>query len=212
MLVKICGTTSIDDALLAQSAGADFLGVILSHPPSPRNIDLETARAIRDAVSIPLVAVTVNLSLPQLLEINEKLAPEIFQLHGDEPPQLIEELTRSGLRVWAAVGGEHAGEQAHASLVAGAEAVLVDARATTKAGATVYGGTGKRSDWMLARGLRETGARVILSGGLSPENVALAIQTVQPWLVDTVSGVESTPGIKDSDKIRQFLLQTKNPR
>lgn len=209
MLVKICGTTSVHDALLAQNAGADYLGVILLHPPSPRNIDLLTARAISNAVDIPIVAVTVNLSLDQLLEINRQLAPAVLQLHGDEPPQLVEALTQQGLRVWTAVGGEQARERADELLKAGAEAILVDARAKAKTGDTIYGGTGKRSDWNLARELCDSGARVVLSGGLSPENVAEAIQTVQPWLVDTVSGVESSPGVKGMNKLRQFLLKAK---
>ncbi len=208
MLVKICGTTSISDALLTQDAGADYLGVIL-HPPSPRNIDLATAKAIRDAVAIPVVAITVNLSLEQLLEINRELAPAVLQLHGDEPLPLVEALVKQGLRVWAAVGGEQARERANDMLKAGVEAVLVDARAKTKTGDTIYGGTGKRSDWDLARELREAGARVILSGGLSPDNVAEAIETVQPWLVDTVSGVESEPGVKDVEKLRQFVENAK---
>ncbi len=204
MLVKICGTTSIDDALLAQNAGADYQGVIL-HPPSPRYVDLPRAKAIKDAVDTPIVAVTVNLSLEQLLKINQVLEPAVLQLHGDEPPQLVETLARQGLRIWAAVGGEQARQRADVLLEAGAEAILVDARAKTKSGETIYGGTGKRSDWDLARELRESGAHVVLSGGLSPENVAEAIQTVQPWLIDTVSGVESSPGVKDEEKLRQFL-------
>lgn len=210
MLVKICGTTSVDDALLTQSAGADYLGVILSHPPSPRNTEWAVAKAIREAVTIPVVAVTVNRSLEQLLQLQEEIAPAVLQLHGDEPPELIADLTKRGLRVWAAVGGEAARSRAYALLEAGAEAVLVDARAKTQSGTIVYGGTGKRSDWSLARELREEGAKVILSGGLSPDNVTEAIATVSPWLVDTVSGVESAPGIKDADKLRQFVHQAKN--
>jgi phosphoribosylanthranilate isomerase len=208
MLVKICGTTSIHDALLTQDAGADYLGVIF-HAPSPRNVDLATAIAIRDAVNIPVVAITVNFSLEQLLELNRELAPAVLQLHGDEPPQIIEALAEQDLHVWAAVGGDEARERANILLQAGVEAVLVDSRAKTQTGDTIYGGTGKRSDWDLARELREAGARVILSGGLSPDNVAQAIATVGPWLVDTVSGVESKPGVKDENKLRQFIRKAK---
>lgn len=210
MLVKICGTTSVDDALLTQAAGADYLGIILSHPPSPRNTRLEVAKAIRESVKIPVVAVTVNQSREQLLQLQEEFTPSVLQLHGDEPPALVAKLVSNGLRVWAAVGGEDARSRAYALLEAGAEAILVDARAKTQSGTTVYGGTGKRSDWNLARELREEGAKVILSGGLSPDNVTEAITTVSPWLVDTVSGVESAPGIKHADKLRQFVHQAKN--
>ena len=209
MLVKICGTTSVHDALLAQNAGVDFLGVILSHPASPRHIEIETAHAIRDAVSTPLVAVTVNLQLPQLLQISEVLQPHALQLHGDESPELVSELSNRGLKIWCAVSGEAARERASTLLAAGAEAILIDSRASTKTGETIYGGTGKRSDWSLARELSDSGARVILSGGLSPENVVEAIQEVQPWLVDTVSGVEEKPGIKHGKKVRDFVSNAK---
>lgn len=205
MLVKICGTTSTRDALLAHLAGADFLGVILSHPRSPRHIEMETALAIREAVSTPIVAVTVNLPLSQLLQISEVLQPHALQLHGDESPELVAQLVNRGLKIWCAVGGEDARERASTLLSAGAEAILIDSRASTKTGETIYGGTGKRSDWGLARELSDSGARVILSGGLSPDNVAEAIGEVQPWLVDTVSGVEEKPGIKDGEKVQDFM-------
>ena len=209
MLVKICGTTSIHDALLAQNAGADFLGVILSHPRSPRHIEMDAALAIRNAVSTPIVAVTVNLQLSQLLQIAEVLQPRALQLHGDEAPALVSQLTTRGLKIWCAVGGAHARERASTLLDAGAEAILIDSRASTKTGETIYGGTGKRSDWNLARELSNSGARVILSGGLSPENVAQAMEEVQPWLVDTVSGVEEKPGIKDGEKVQSFVRNAK---
>jgi phosphoribosylanthranilate isomerase len=205
MLVKICGTTSLRDAELSRNAGADFLGVIVSHPPSPRIIDLESARAIAEAVSTPIVAVTVNLSLSQLLQINEALAPRALQLHGDEAPELVAQLSASGIKVWATVGGEDARERGSTLLAAGVEAILVDARSVAASGEKIYGGTGKRSDWDLAREFAQSGARVILSGGLSPDNVAEAIQVVHPWMVDCVSGVEEKPGVKDADKVRRFV-------
>ena len=205
MLVKICGTTSTRDALLAKNAGANFLGVILSHPRSPRHIEMDSALAIRDAGSTPIVAVTVNLQLSQLLQISEILQPHALQLHGDESSELVSELVNRGIKIWCAVGGENARERASTLLASGAEAILIDSRGATKTGETIYGGTGKRSDWNLARVLSTSGARVILSGGLSPENVAQAIQEVQPWLVDTVSGVEEKPGTKDEEKVRAFV-------
>lgn len=209
MLVKICGTTSTHDALLAHNAGADFLGVIF-HPPSPRNVDLQTARAIAaQAGSTPIVAVTVNLSLSQLLQINEALAPRALQLHGDEAPSLVEELANRGITVWTAIGGEGARERGSTLLAAGAQALLIDTRSVSKSGETIYGGTGLRSDWNLAREFSQSGARVGLLGGLSPDNVMEAIQFVRPWLVDCVSGVESKPGIKDADKVRSFIATAK---
>ena len=209
MLVKICGTTSPHDALLAQNAGADFLGVILSHPPSPRNVDLDTARAIGEVGSTPIIAVTVNLSLSQLLQINKILSPHALQLHGDEAPELIAELARRGLKVWAAIGGADARQRGSTLLAAGAQALLIDARGVSPSGQKIYGGTGTRSDWNLAREFSQSGARVILSGGLDPENVAEAIRFVNPWLVDCVSGVEEKPGIKDAEKVQRFTVTAK---
>jgi phosphoribosylanthranilate isomerase len=210
MLVKICGTTSVHDAQLARNAGADFLGVILSHPPSPRNVDLATARAIADSGSTPIVAVTVNLSFPQLLQINELLTPRALQLHGDETPELVMDLAARGIRVWATVSGDDAYQRGSTLLAAGAEAILIDARGTTAAGEKIYGGTGARSNWSLAREFSQNGARVILSGGLSPANVAEAIRVVQPWLVDCVSSVETKPGVKDADKVQRFATAAKS--
>src|SRR5690349_4711187 len=130
MLVKICGTTSIHDALLAARAGADYLGVILEHPRSPRSVSLETAMEIRTALdaegmSTPLVSVTVNLPVARLLEINQKLALTVFQLHGDETPADIAELARHGLRIWSTTHGK---EHASTLIAEGAEALVVDAR------------------------------------------------------------------------------------
>ena len=209
MLVKICGTTSPRDALLAHDAGADFLGVIVSHPPSPRNVDLRAARAIAHAGSTPIIAVTVNLSLSQLLQINETLSPRALQLHGDEAPELVEELANRGIKIWAAISGEDARERGSTLLACGAEAILIDARGVSKSGETIYGGTGQRSDWSLAREFSRSGARVILSGGLDPENVIDAVEVVRPWLVDCVSGVEKKPGVKDADKVRRLIAAAK---
>jgi phosphoribosylanthranilate isomerase len=211
MLIKICGTTTSHDVLLAARAGADYLGIIVEHLPSPRNVDLESAIEIRDALqraglSTPLVAVTVNLPIARLLEIQELLAPQVLQLHGDESPELVAQLVERGARVWATAGeGEAALQRASTLLGAGAEAILVDARAQTSSGTTIYGGTGKSSDWSLARELSQSGARVVLSGGLNPQNVAHAIEQVQPWIVDAVSGVEARPGVKDENKVRTFI-------
>jgi phosphoribosylanthranilate isomerase len=205
-LIKICGTTSLEDARMAAHAGADFVGVIVEHAPSPRNVALDLAGRIGAAVAVPLVAVTVNLSLDRLLHIHEVLRPAVLQLHGDETPQLVRRITARGLRVWAVAAGEVTAVRQRALDLteAGAEAILVDARATS-AGGTVYGGTGRRSDWESARALVEAGGRVILAGGLTPQNVAPAVRAVRPWMVDVVSGVEARPGAKDPCKVHRFI-------
>ena len=209
--IKICGTTSIEDALLAQEAGADYLGIIVEHAPSPRNVSLAQAQAIANAVSIPVVAVTVNKSLDELLQLHKVLCPHAIQLHGDETPELARELIANGVRVWAAISGER-GEvlsRAEGMRAAGVETLVIDARLTTASG-VIYGGSGHRSDWGAARILVQDGARIALAGGLSPENVREAIATVQPHIVDVISGIEARKGVKDRDKVLSFVRATRN--
>lgn len=208
--VKICGTTSPRDARLSHEAGADFLGVILHHPPSPRSISLETARDIEAATPLPIVAVSVNQTFEALLEVAEILRPHALQLHGDESPQLVEQLASRGLRVWKAISGDQNAlpSQAKAFRDAGADAILVDAREVSPQG-VVYGGTGKSADWDAARSLVESGFRVVLAGGLAPENVRRAIETVRPWGVDVVSGVEAAKGVKLRHAVFDFVARVK---
>lgn len=211
VLVKICGTTSAHDAELTALAGADYLGIIVEHPPSPRCVSLDDAICIRDAVDTPVVAVTVNLPLERLLHIHDVLRPYALQLHGDESPALVRELKARGVTVWAVVAGDASIVRQRAAELweAGADAILVDARITSASG-TIYGGTGHTSDWQVARELVESDMRVVLAGGLNPENVADAIQTVQPWIVDVISGVEANKGVKDAHKVEQFILAAQN--
>lgn len=205
--LKICGTTSVFDARLSQEAGADFLGVILNHPASPRHVSLGIAREIAQSSETPIVALSVNQNLETLLAIANELQPYALQLHGDETPELVSQLCARGLRVWKAVSGDGKAlfETAEKFQNAGAETILVDARETSTAG-VIYGGTGHLADWNAARTLVEAGFRVILAGGLSPANVARAVETVRPWGVDVVSGVEAQKGVKDARLVRDFAL------
>ncbi|HEX9996379.1 MAG TPA: phosphoribosylanthranilate isomerase [Abditibacterium sp.] len=211
--VKICGTTTPHDARLSQESGADFLGVMLRYPRSPRYVSDEMAREIRAATHVPFIALSVNQNLESLLEIAANLEPRALQLHGDETPELVADLTKRGLRVWKAISGDEISlfEQARAFRDAGAEAILVDAREISPEG-IIYGGTGQLADWNAARRLVEAGFQVILAGGLSPQNVARAVESVQPWAVDVVSGVEAEKGIKDAQKVRDFVQQTHSLR
>jgi phosphoribosylanthranilate isomerase len=150
--------------------------------------------------------VTVNKTLDELLQLHDELQPDVFQLHGDESVEIAHALKVRNVRFWAACSGDTATAKNRALQMsdAGAEAVLLDAR-TQHDGVIVYGGTGLRSDWQLARELVEHGLRVVLAGGLSPENVREAIQTVQPWAVDVLSGVEAQKGVKDADRVLDFM-------
>lgn len=203
-LIKICGNTSLGDVQYAIDCGADYVGVIVDYPPSPRHLPLEEAAKIHRSVqnsAAGFVAVTVNLSLEHLRRLHDEVRPDVLQLHGDEAPELVVALRSEGYQVWTAV---HNRERALLMHDAGAEALLIDARAATTDG-TIYGGTGQRSDWLLARDLVESGVRVILAGGLDAQNVKSAIEQVQPWMVDVVSGVEAQKGVKDPEKVAQFI-------
>ncbi len=204
MFLKICGTTSLADA--KTSAGADALGVIVRHAASPRHVDDETARAMSQDVAGVIVVVSVNQSLQALEQIARDLRPLALQLHGDESPQLVRELVARGFTVWKALSGDAVTLTAQARVYteAGASALVVDAR-ETKNGGTIYGGTGHTADWDAARALVDEGYRVILAGGLTPENVARAIESVRPWGVDVVSGVEARKGVKDAEKVRAWI-------
>jgi len=210
-LIKICGGASAHDLQLAEAAGADYSGIIVDHLPSPRNVALAKAAEMAATVATPIVAVTVNKSLEELLRIHELLHPAVFQLHGDEPPELIYALKERGFTVWAVASGdsEAVRQRAHAVVAAGADAVLVDARQNTEQG-VIYGGTGHTSDWNVARELVDAGLRVVLAGGLGPENVAEAITQVRPWMVDVISGIEASKGVKDPEKLRRFVEAVRN--
>lgn len=210
VLVKICGTTSVADALLAQKSGADFLGVIVEHAPSPRSVNREVARTIFQSTKLQRVAVVVNKTLDELLQLHDELRPAFLQLHGDETVELARVLSTRNVRFWAACSGETEVAKTRALQMsdAGAEAVLLDARAQHD-DAIVYGGTGLRSDWQLARELVALGLRVVLAGGLSPANVGEAIEVVRPWMVDVVSGVEARKGAKDAHRVLEFAINAR---
>lgn len=205
MFLKICGTASLADAELSARARPDALGVIVRHAASPRHVEDATARAIARAVDVPIVAVSVNQGLEALEQIAAELEPLALQLHGDEAPDLVRELTARGHTVWKAISGDATTlrRAARVHTEAGAAALIVDTR-EVNAGGVVYGGTGQLADWTTARALVDAGFRILLAGGLTPDNVARALEIVRPWGVDAVSGVEARKGVKDAAKVEAF--------
>ena len=200
VLVKICGITSIEDARLATSAGADALGFVF-WPKSPRYVTEEAAAAI--AAEIPSFVTRVGVFLGAGADELERTADvvglDVLQLHGDDQaPAALRALPRrvvKGLRVGADFRTEDALAYANAGL-----GLLLD---TLRA--DLHGGTGASFDWSLARGLSERVPFLVLAGGLRPDNVAEAISVVRPHAVDVSSGVESSPGRKDEGKLRAFV-------
>jgi phosphoribosylanthranilate isomerase len=210
--VKICGNTSFEDAWLAAEAGADAVGFVFA--PSPRRVTAPEVAAItgRLPAAIEKIGVFVDESIDEIETAVRACGLTGVQLHsgtGSELPSQIRERLGPGLRILQVVHfNEAAMEQAHTFAQDPAvDAVLVDSRS-----ATAVGGTGITYDWnVAARTLfkKESARKLIAAGGLSPDNVAEAIATLEPWGVDVVSGVEAAPGRKDPDKVRAFVAKAR---
>lgn len=194
--IKICGLTSPADAEHAARAGASAVGLNFVHG-SKRRVTLEQARPIVEAVrgSIELVAV---VSDPTDLELEElhQLGMEWFQLHGEESPARVSRLLP---RAFKAVAIEDAADARRAATFPG-QRLLVDTKVTGTSG-----GTGKVFDWQLVTELARQ-RHLVLAGGLTPKNVGAAVRVLTPWGVDTASGVELVPGVKDPELVTAFVL------
>lgn len=217
--VKICGITSLEDAVGAAAAGADLLGFIF-FPKSPRCVSPAQAAGITSglksrlsfaepgAARIPrFVGVFVNEPLEAVEETLRRAQLDYAQLHGDEPPALVEALQGRGFKALRPSNATEAAIDAewYADLgPADGPQLLIDAY-----DANEYGGTGKKTDWQAAAELGRQYPRLVLAGGLTPGNVAAAVRTVRPWAVDVSSGVEDEPGRKDADKVRAFVCAAK---
>src|SRR2546421_2816928 len=205
LLVKICGLRTPDALDVALDAGADMVGFIFS-PPSPRNVSLETARALGSRVQgrARKVAVTVDADDTLLASIIEALKPDMLQLHGHERPQRVAAVRESfGLPVMKALPIEAKSDLlVIGSYTSGADRLLFDARPPRDA--TRPGGLGQPFDWHLLENLNLS-IPFMLSGGLNPDNVSEPLRLTRAAGVDVVSGVESAPGVKDSEKIRVFI-------
>jgi len=198
--VKICGITNLDDALYAAESGADALGFVF-YPNSPRYIEPEAAQAIiqRLPPCVTTVGVFVNEPAEQVNEIIRLTGIQIVQLHGDESPEDCATIERPVIKAFQV--SEWFDVQ-HLSAYS-VHAYLLDAYHPRQ-----RGGTGHIFDWAIAREAKEYG-RIILAGGLTPENVRQAIEVVRPYAVDVSSGVEWSPGVKDREKVKRFLARAR---
>ncbi len=211
--VKICGTTSLDDALVAAEAGADLLGFIL-YPKSPRYITPETIARIVDglhrrSVRVPLlVGVFVNAAPAEILAVLAAAQLDLAQLHGDEPASIFSELHGRAFKALRPASLEQALAEADRygplGVTAGPQ-LLVDAYDPR-----AYGGTGHKADWAAAAAVAQRFDRMLLAGGLTPDNVAAAVAGVRPWGVDVASGVELEAGHKDHAAVRRFVAAAKS--
>jgi phosphoribosylanthranilate isomerase len=199
--VKICGITRPEDAELAVSLGAWAIGLIF-HEPSPRAVDLTTAAEIgaEHKRTAEVAGVFVNRPLDEVAELADVCSLSIIQLHGDEGPVYADELRRrTGLKIMKAARVRDAASLQALNAFRHVDYHLVDAHHPD-----LFGGTGETFDWELLRG-RRSKVPLVLSGGLTPDNVADAIRAAHPWGVDSASGTEASPGVKDPAKVRAFI-------
>jgi phosphoribosylanthranilate isomerase len=196
--IKICGITNLKDALLAAALGADALGFIF-YPRSPRALAPETARDIIAQLPpfITTVGVFVDEEAATVRELAARVGLDWLQLHGNESPEYCRSLGRRVIK-----GFRIKNQSSLADLAVYRDAVQALLLDTYIKG--LPGGTGESFDWQLAREARQFGP-IILAGGLTPDNVSLAIKTAQPQAVDVASGVEAAPGKKDPEKRRAFF-------
>lgn len=198
--VKICGITNLEDALLAIGEGADALGFIFA--PSPRRIEVAQAREIIG--SLPpftiKVGVFVNAGAQEIRETMQACGLDVVQFHGSEPPEAVAPFFPRSIK---------AIKMRDRSCISKIPLYHVGAVLLDSYDPGIEGGTGKSFNWEWAREAGEAGAPVILSGGLDPGNIAEAIRIVSPYAVDVASGVEKSPGKKDPEKLKAFIMNAK---
>ncbi|MBA4163987.1 MAG: phosphoribosylanthranilate isomerase [Erythrobacter sp.] len=205
--IKICGLSTPETVEAAIAAGATHIGLNL-YEPSPRYVALERAAQLRELARrrIAVVILLVDADPEATAHAIATVKPDIVQFHGSETPEwvgLVREKT--GLQVWKALGVSDADTLERSAAYAGkVDRLLFDAPATT-----MPGGTGRTFAWDLLKGHR-IATDWGLAGGLTPGNVAEAIRVTGAPLVDTSSGVESAPGVKDVDLIRAFCEAARN--
>jgi phosphoribosylanthranilate isomerase len=209
--IKICGVTSVSDATLVANAGADAIGLNF-YGKSSRCISLEMAKQIASETDLIRVGVFVNQPASEMSEAWDAAGLWYAQIHGDETPEMLKPISDMDIITVRRISsnendvlGKLQRDMLHFTSVIGwmPQGMLVDA-----ASPDVYGGTGTAANWHLLEGYEQAlgpGARLILAGGLTPDNVAEAIRIVRPAAGDVASGVESAPGKKDPAKVRDFI-------
>ncbi len=202
--VKICGITRTEDALAAVSAGADALGFVF-YGPSPRCVEIGQAAAIVAALPpfVSAVGLFVDAPADAVQGVLERVPLSLLQFHGSEPPAFCAGFGRPYIKALRMAPEVDIGPQAR--LYGTAAGLLLDAYDPVRPG-----GTGSRFDWM--RIPADLGRPVVLAGGLTPDNVALAVAQVRPYAVDVSGGVESAPGIKDRERMTLFCRRAREER
>jgi len=200
--VKICGITRVEDAQLSVDAGADAIGLVF-YDKSPRFVSSEKAQEISHIIPafISRVALFKDASVQSVQAVIEQVEIDLIQFHGSETAAFCEQFNRPYIKALG-MKAAHCDEEyliANAKMFSTAKAILLDGHAPGEAG-----GTGETFDWSSVAAIDQT---VVLAGGLTAKNVKQAIEMVHPFAVDVSSGVESAPGIKDKDKVSEFMSQ-----
>lgn len=216
--VKICGITSIHDAQLAADAGADYIGVLVDVAVSERTRSTAEASEIASASPVPTVILLYNRTTSDIEKVVAQTHPFAVQLLGQESPQQVEELKRTvSCQLWKSVylpagSPENVDipavqDEMKAYRDAGADFLLFDS-VDMSLEKPRYGGTGKTCDWNVAAELiTDSPLPVFFAGGIRPENVKAAIETIRPQGIDLCSGVEASKGIKDPQKLERLIEQ-----
>jgi len=193
--------TRLEDVQAAARAGADAVGLVF-YPPSPRFLSLDWARQLASEVPafITTVALFVNPSAAEVYTVLERVKPSMLQFHGEESPVFCAQFGVPYVKACRVKPGVDLLE--YLRPFSGAAGWLLDSHVEE------YGGVGERFDWSLVPA--ERSHPLILSGGLTRENVREAVRRVRPWAVDVSSGVESAKGIKDAAKIAAFVAEVRN--
>lgn len=214
--IKICGTTSVAAAHMAADAGADYSGVVVEVPFSERSVTIHSAAEIVQQIPIPTVILLFDRATDWVKEAAAQIQPFAIQLLGHEPPADVETLKGTlSCEVWKSLflptenepgaDPETISAQIETYIDAGADALLFDT-AEFSNGKARFGGTGKQSDWNLsAQLIQACQVPAFLSGGIRPENVREAIETVRPYGIDLCSGVEASKGIRDQRKLERLM-------
>ena len=202
--VKICGITRLEDARAACEAGADALGFVF-YARSPRHLAIEQARSLVTALPpfVTSVGLFVDAEPAFVRQVLKEVPLDLLQFHGGESPDECRGFGRPYLKAVRVRPG--ADLLKYATEYHDALGLLLDAYVSG-----VPGGTGERFDWSLIPA--HLPKPVVLSGGLTPENVAEAVEQIRPWAVDVSSGVEARPGVKDATKVAAFIEHAKRAK
>jgi phosphoribosylanthranilate isomerase len=202
VFTKVCGITNPGDARVAVDAGADAIGLIFAE--SPRKVSLEEARKVSIALpeNILKVGVFVDAEPGEVLQIAREVGLDLAQLHGDETPETVAAIRNAGLPVMKALRVRNT-EALGALERYEADLFMLDAWS-----ARARGGTGETFDWGLAKSVKGRG-NIVVSGGLTPENVREAVEFFEPYGVDASSSLEERPGKKSGERVRRFVRAAK---